>query len=224
MAGRSVAYEKLPVREDIELGEGGNAADTSDKNIRVRFLQVGQPVVESTVDPNWSILDVKQRVFSEQFEAGKNIRIIYSGRILNDVESLTMIGVKSNSFMHVAINDRVAPNPASAPEAENNSERDGDEQAGVANDPELAQFQEADFVISNEGTMGDFVMGFALGAIIGMMMLLWVWQPRISRKQKVGILMGVLAHYFLANMNSEDTSGSTAGEQGNSAAPSTSSP
>jgi hypothetical protein len=44
------------------------------------------------------------------------------------------------------------------------------------------------------GTDRDFVYGFLLGCTVGCWMLLWVWIPTVSYKQKLGILVGYSFH------------------------------
>lgn len=48
--------------------------------------------------------------------------------------------------------------------------------------------------IWNMGTDREFVYGFLLGTTVGSWMLLWVWIPTVSYKQKLGILVGYSFH------------------------------
>lgn len=41
------------------------------------------------------------------------------------------------------------------------------------------------------GTDRDFVWGFLLGFLVGLLMLVWVWLPSVPHKQKLGILTGI---------------------------------
>lgn len=52
-----------------------------------------------------------------------------------------------------------------------------------------------DRAYDEEGSVGatrDFMFGFAMGAFIGVIMLLWMWESAVPRKQKMGILAGVV--------------------------------
>jgi len=40
----------------------------------------------------------------------------------------------------------------------------------------------------------DFVYGFIFGSMVGSGMLLWIWIPTVSYKQKIGILFGFALH------------------------------
>ncbi|CAM9238162.1 unnamed protein product [Scytosiphon promiscuus] len=41
------------------------------------------------------------------------------------------------------------------------------------------------------GGTRDFMFGFAMGAFLGVIMLLWLWEAAVPRRQKLGILAGV---------------------------------
>lgn len=43
----------------------------------------------------------------------------------------------------------------------------------------------------SSGGTRDFMFGFAMGAFLGVIMLLWMWEAAVPRKQKLGILAGV---------------------------------
>lgn len=47
------------------------------------------------------------------------------------------------------------------------------------------------------GATRDFMFGFAMGAVLGIIMLLWMWEAQVPRKQKLGILAGVTCKYSL---------------------------
>lgn len=56
-----------------------------------------------------------------------------------------------------------------------------------------------DGLSDEEGSIGatrDFMFGFAMGAFIGMIMILWIWEAQVPPKQKLGILVGVIVHQF----------------------------
>mmetsp|Transcript_4535 Transcript_4535/g.9891 ORF Transcript_4535/g.9891 Transcript_4535/m.9891 type:complete len:91 (+) Transcript_4535:488-760(+) len=50
----------------------------------------------------------------------------------------------------------------------------------------------------HEGTSADTVLGFAMGAVFGIIMLFWVFEPSIPHRQKLGIMMGISAHVIFA--------------------------
>ncbi|CAM9852511.1 unnamed protein product [Ectocarpus sp. 12 AP-2014] len=44
---------------------------------------------------------------------------------------------------------------------------------------------------AGSGGTRDFMFGFAMGAFLGVIMLLWLWEGAVPRRQKLGILAGV---------------------------------
>lgn len=44
---------------------------------------------------------------------------------------------------------------------------------------------------NGSGGTRDFLFGFAMGAFLGVIMLLWLWESAVPRRQKLGILAGV---------------------------------
>ncbi|CAM9940076.1 unnamed protein product [Ectocarpus sp. 8 AP-2014] len=44
---------------------------------------------------------------------------------------------------------------------------------------------------AGSGGTRDFMFGFAMGAFLGVIMLLWLWEAAVPRRQKLGILAGV---------------------------------
>eukprot|EP01041_Mallomonas_annulata_P013736 gene13737-29212_t len=49
-----------------------------------------------------------------------------------------------------------------------------------------------------DGTMLDFVWGFAMGSMLGFMMIFCIWDRNVPHKQKVGILAGVATSLAMA--------------------------
>eukprot|EP01042_Synura_sphagnicola_P002362 gene2362-2834_t len=47
------------------------------------------------------------------------------------------------------------------------------------------------------GTYMDFIWGFAMGSLIGVMMMFCIWDRNVPYRQKLGILAGVLTNFFL---------------------------
>lgn len=52
------------------------------------------------------------------------------------------------------------------------------------------------------GATRDFMFGFAMGAFLGVIMLLWMWEAAVPRKQKLGILAGVAFKYSMNMLQS----------------------
>lgn len=62
------------------------------------------------------------------------------------------------------------------------------------------------------GGTRDFMFGFVMGAFLGVIMLLWMWEAAVPRKQKLGILAGVTFKQTVimvqAAMNKKNAEGS----------------
>ena len=43
----------------------------------------------------------------------------------------------------------------------------------------------------SEGTQGDMLLGLVMGFVFGIIMLFWIWERGIPRRQKLGILCGI---------------------------------
>ena len=75
-----------------------------------------------------------------------------------------------------------------------------------ANNPLLRFPQQQELFRSSIGSDRDFLWGFLLGFFVGFLMLVWVWMPSVSHKQKLGILTGIslqLAMSLLRTKNDE---------------------
>jgi hypothetical protein len=59
------------------------------------------------------------------------------------------------------------------------------------------EFEEED---ASEGTQADFVLGCIMGFVFGIIMLFWIWDRGIVRKQKLGILCGIGANFTMGMM------------------------
>ena len=57
----------------------------------------------------------------------------------------------------------------------------------------------------DNGTLREFMFGFFLGLMLGFMMIFCVWDRNVSKKQKVGILLGVIVQSLFTAMQQEQT-------------------
>jgi hypothetical protein len=51
------------------------------------------------------------------------------------------------------------------------------------------------------GTDAEFLLGFFLGFVLGFLSIIWLYSPSLSRKQRLGILLGLLVNGLLALQN-----------------------
>jgi len=52
------------------------------------------------------------------------------------------------------------------------------------------------------GTPREFLVGFVMGAVLGFIMLLYLWERSVSHRQKMGILAGATAQLFFKYIHS----------------------
>lgn len=57
---------------------------------------------------------------------------------------------------------------------------------------------------SRVGSDRDFLWGFLLGFFVGLLMLVYVWIPTVSHKQKLGILTGISLQLALTLLKNQD--------------------
>jgi hypothetical protein len=200
-----------------------NASMAEDESmINIKVMQLGKDTISIRVNPDWSVEEFKSKVFSEDYSKGKNVRVIYFGKMLTDSDTLKGVGVKDNSFLHVSVSERpVIPSVLqNAVSPQNPLDQEAADYAFALE--EQKQFNPEDFEPpgGGEGSNGDFALGFAMGFVIGMIMMIWIWQPRIPRKQKVGIICGICFNLFMSYMdrsrNGQDQS--SIGDDGSSSA------
>lgn len=56
------------------------------------------------------------------------------------------------------------------------------------------------------GTYRDFIYGFAMGFVLGIFMLVGIWDGNVTYRQKVGILFGVLLNLMMSTNSTAKTS------------------
>ena len=55
-----------------------------------------------------------------------------------------------------------------------------------------------------EGTIGEFVVGFLLGFLLGVIMMFWLTENSLSKRQKVGVVCGVVLNVYLQFSSKSD--------------------
>lgn len=58
-----------------------------------------------------------------------------------------------------------------------------------------------------EGSIGHFCLGFILGFLLGIIMVFWLWERRLPRRQKMGILVGMSLNLILQFYGVENEKG-----------------
>lgn len=183
-----------------DLEENRSEGDEEEGEISIRLCQVGKENRMVKVNPSWTVEQFVQRLFESEFNSGFSVRVIYKGKLLQNSSTLESAGIEALQAIHVSISKhaglRSAQNANDGDEEQNNDER-------VAIDPrileelrEMERIAESQYEFNEDGrsqssNIGEYVLGFTLGYIIGFFMLIWVWQPGVRRRIKAGILLGV---------------------------------
>jgi len=130
-----------------------------------------------------------------------DLELVFMGQKLKDEDTLESAGIEDGMSMHC-----VKISKKSEKEAEPlYDDADGRLAAGLLIAPQV----DADGLgLSREpniGTRFDFALGLVLGMLLGFISLIWVWQWRVSRRQKMGIMIGIMINVFFSFMrNPED--------------------
>lgn len=245
-------------------------------NIRLNVLQTSL------------VREVIERVYHEDLNSGKRVRLISMGRMLQDNEPLNLIGIQHDQILHVLITD--APPPPAADE-------DGPPPLIGADQPYAIPIQDGNFFSADgypgnaqfyspeqiasmrqaqmqemaryqrQGTNSEFVIvrtththkhntkhttadrvheltlrrcvyadivlcfsvccalcatkGVLLGTFLGVISFIWFINPSVSRKQRLGILVGVAINFIISIRNVEREA---AAEQGDSSSSTTTEP
>eukprot|EP00347_Sterkiella_histriomuscorum_P010989 403374171 len=110
----STSKQEIPTPQDIitiKIKKSDNQIVKLSINLKVDF-----------------VIDIKDRVFQKERDEGKNIRLIYQGKILQDQDSVSQYNIKDGAFIHAFITQ--AP-------VQQLSETQGDSNnQSLANDPE----------------------------------------------------------------------------------------
>jgi hypothetical protein len=179
-------------RVDNEGIEFSDESPNRDGLVTIKIMQMGKENLSAHVDLDWKIDQLKTSVFSEDLDKGKNVRVIFSGKILNDHEVLRNCGIKEGSVLQVAITDAVPQVQIPIAAAQRHD---------LEENPEIPPeflYEQQEAMMMNEGTNAELLFGFSLGFMLGFIVLVLLWQPRTSRKQRIGILLGVGLHIVLS--------------------------
>lgn len=210
-------------RIDLSISQSDNLM------ISLTFIQQNEPNRKVLCNPNWTIGELKSQVFPDAVKEGKLIRLIYLGRVLQDQATLKSLEIEQDHVIHTMISDKIptaapvaAPSRESnsspvsdfynntrapqfihtSPNAENNDDIDSDIDI---NDERYITAHASDgqylFTLPPEGTNRDFVWGFVLGLVLGFLALLWLWNSAAPRKQRLGILLGLMCYVVISSLS-----------------------
>jgi len=167
----------------------------------IYLQQSGKPQQQLVCSPEWTLDEIRAIAFTEDLSAGKSIRFLYLGRVLENNSSLESLGVNSNDVLQVQIAD---PKISSA---STDLKDDPTQSTEYTNDFNLPSLQELDGTLLNSDftTRSDdvlhqrnrgnhwslFFIGLILGIIFRELTLFWFCISNLPKSQKLGILTGV---------------------------------
>lgn len=184
--------------DHMELGEEGGSVMMS-----VTVCRVGEKNQELRVPLEISVLDFKRDFFAADFKRKANIRVIFLGKILDNSSNLLANGVTNGAHLHVMISNLHGSHDGEIEQTRGDGGYDTDDQ--IIHDLEVAQrlaeddsdgegvdVRRVNFIRpTRNGTRAEFTLGFALGMLLGIIMLIWVFSRSASRRFKMGILSGI---------------------------------
>jgi len=192
---------------NVEQGEESHS-EMDDGLLEINICEVGKRRTKARVDLSWNIEKFKSSAFKDIYRK-KNIRVIYAGKCLANEDIMGEAGIKEGVFVHISVTDNPNYTPRnSAPDGQT-SDWDNDEQRG---DADFARYVQENYGNGPNGVAEDdyqarpgnfqrdnceFLMGFALGSILGFVMLLWVLQRNTPNTMKFGIMLGIAANIYV---------------------------
>lgn len=169
----------------------------------------------ATLPLTTTIAQLKQQYFATELNNSKLVRIIYLGKVLNDTTTLYQAAVQPNHTLHVVVTDKPVELATPAAEPAYNAQPHYQQYRVINFNRDLypAQYhnfhtQQPPAVVENleivdqrvpyEGHPSDFVLGFFLGFILGPLSVFWLFTMAISRRQRAGILAGLLTNILIS--------------------------
>lgn len=198
---------------DTTINEERPLAPESSLPNRLHIHVSGKPAnVPTPCDFRWSVGETKKQLFPDQHST-KRIRFISRGKLLDDDDATLGDFVEEAGHIHVSITDLRRPGEADeSGSIEAGEMNDGDQLVEDLRLARMLQFGTAEewdgppgeeMQRAREGTTAEFLLFFVAGALLGFVMLIFLFQARLTRKKRMGILVGIACH-VLYNTSGDD--------------------
>lgn len=196
--------------QDVELNSSG--AKDVETTVLYSTLNSAKQVIRLPATATIAALKEKLDFGGEDKQPeDTDIHLIYMGRKLEDDETVSSTGIDQGT-VHCLFMRRPDPNEQKDEAVIQVEEAEGINFLITQQDIELQQRWDQqnhrDGLPSGAtvGTQVDFAVGLLMGILLGFIALLWVWQWRVSRKKKMGILLGIVINliFSFTNDDSED--------------------
>jgi hypothetical protein len=155
---------------------------------------------KASCDLDWKVAEAKKRLFPKESQ-NMRIRMICRGKEIADDSARLGDSVEDGGHLHVSITARRTPDE---------EEGETTEVASENQDVLLQDFLLATRIANEEpawneenpqdrrmGTNVEFVLFATAGMFLGFIMLIFLFQYRITRKKRLGILVGVSIHMMI---------------------------
>jgi len=156
---------------------------------------------KASCDLDWKVAEAKKRLFPKESETMR-IRMICRGKMLSEDAARLGDSVEDGGHLHISITERRRPDE-DEPEV---SEAGNEHQEVLLQDFLLATRIANEEPVWNDenpqerrmGTNVEFVLFATAGMFLGFIMLIFLFQYRITRKKRLGILVGVSIHMMIS--------------------------
>jgi len=189
----------------------------------------GHGNIELNVLCDARVSQLLSRVFERELAERQRVRVFFRGRVLREDEALEDAGVTDGCVLHTHFLPPLAgdapPGDAEAPRGEvlmdsssGFSDSDGNAFPALAgySPAQIEQLRQAQAQMDlelqmaaahggpyavREGSTGELILGFFIGFILGWLSILWLYSPSLSRKQRLGILLGLTLNLIMLIAN-----------------------
>ncbi|MES1909264.1 MAG: hypothetical protein MHM6MM_002034 [Cercozoa sp. M6MM] len=223
--GQTARYERIVEIEDrdVELTQ-------QPSEVEVRVLRPQHDEMSAKFPASASVAEVREHFFAAELSQRRRVRLIRQGRVLPDSDVLRDMCISSTSNdenvnitnkMSVTLHASVgAPGSLqqqqqqepTQPQPADDDETDQDEQVARRLAAQLDMEAQTVLTASPEHEPSSAALvacGFAIGFALGIFGLIWVWAPSVPRKQKIGILLGVIARGVMGMLMTDNKSTSS---------------
>jgi len=184
----------------------GTKEDKEEGLITIQVKTMEYPVLMMNVSPSQSIKSLKQMITEQLNLSGKTIRLISQGKLLDENNTVKTSLLQNNCFIHCAISQHVSidmdrnTHPNTQPQTMRVGEAPVQSMAlpSIARDRTSAESALPHFGYeweqedaSVETPSCDIFIGLAMGFLLGLIVLFWLWDRNIPRQTKLGIIAGV---------------------------------
>lgn len=182
----------------VAIKSSNNNLDPAVDDFTINVVSLTERKTGIPCCPDWRISQLKESLYDKDIKAGKNIRFIFNGAVLDDAQTLHSYGIKKDSWVHCVIQERRNEDQLQDSRIEENQIHEFDHRPRNIPGWEQIRNRRSDADLSDDTTRAtnstDFLLGFVMGVVLGVLALIWFSQRHVSRRQKIGILAGIGVH------------------------------